>query len=247
MRGKLLGLLCVLPWLSQALSAARAAEPAPTLRDQLLHTTQALLDAIPAGDKSVWNASLADNAILVDEFGRISSKAETIASLHPFPTGFSGSIALRHARVEQYGDTAVLQVEEDERETVFGQNFSVHYQSLLTFVKQSGDWKVVGYEDVTIPTAPPKLAVTNLMPGDYTGSYAYAPNHRWTVSNDHGVLSYTTRPGGQANVLQPLARDVFMGSDDERNILIFHRTAQGVVDALIERRKFNDFRLMKTS
>jgi hypothetical protein len=31
-----------------------------------------------------------------------------------------------------------------------------------------------------------------------------------------------------------------MGSDDERNLLIFRRDAAGKVSGLIERRKFND-------
>ncbi len=36
-----------------------------------------------------------------------------------------------------------------------------------------------------------------------------------------------------------------MGSDDERNLLVFRRDAQGKVNALIERRKFNDLRLAR--
>ena len=236
-------LLLALP----AVSMAHAATPPAPLRDQLLQITQVLVDAIPKGDKSVWQSSLADTAILVDEFGRVTHKADSIASLHPFPNGFSGSIELRNAQVEQHGDTAILLVEEYERETVFGQNFAVRYQSLLTFVKQSGAWRIAGYEDVTIPTAPPKLDVIGMDLSDYGGTYSYATGHSWKVSVDHGVLSYTTHQGGQANALEPIAKDVFMGSDDERNILIFHRNPRGVVDALIERRKFNDFRLARAS
>jgi hypothetical protein len=239
----LLGLLLV----SSPVSAIQAATPPSPLRDQLLQITQSLVDAIPKGDKSVWENSLADSAILVDEFGRITGKADSIASLQPFPNGFSGSIELRNARVEQYGDTAILLVEEYERETVFGQNFVVRYQSLLSFVKQSGAWKIVGYEDVTIPTAPPKLNVTGLDLSNYSGTYSYAPGREWIVSADHGTLSYVSHKGGQANVLEPIAKDVFMGSDDERNIIIFHRNPHGAVDAVIERRKFNDFRLARVS
>jgi len=38
---------------------------------------------------------------------------------------------------------------------------------------------------------------------------------------------------------------VFMGSDDERNLLIFRRDAGGKVVELIERRKFNDLHLRR--
>jgi hypothetical protein len=226
-------------------STAGAAEAPKPLRDELLQATQALVDAIPEGDKAVWEHTLTDDAVIIDEFGRVAHKADTVASLHAFPEGLSGSIELRDAHVQQYGDTAVLQVEEYERETVFGQHLVVRYQSLLTYVKQPGGWKLAGYEDATIPTAPPKLAVADLALDDYSGTYRYAPQRAWTVSNDHGVLSYVTRPGGPANVLEPIAKDVFMGSDDERNLLIFRRDEHGKVTALIERRKFNDLRLSK--
>lgn len=227
--------------------AAQAATAPDTLRSQLLQITQQLVDAIPRGDRAPWQRWLADDAVLVDEFGRITHKADTVASLHPFPAGFSGSIELRDAHVRQYGDSAVMQVEEYERETVFGQQLVVRYQSLLTFVRQAGAWKVVGYADVTIPTAPPELHVAGLAPADYTGTYRYAPGRAWAVADQHGVLSYTTHAGGTANVLQPIAKDVFMGSDDERNLFIFRRDTHGRVDTLIERRKFNDLHLARES
>jgi Domain of unknown function (DUF4440) len=244
MRMRSLGLLLTFAALCPAWSA-RAAEAPKPLRDELLQITQALDDAIPKGDKAVWQSTLTDDAVIIDEFGRIAHKADTVASLRPFPAGFSGSIELRDPHAQQYGDTAILQVEEFERETVFGQHFVVRYQALLTFVKQASTWKLAGYEDVTLPTEPPKLAVIDLVLSDYTGTYRYAPDRAWTVSDNRGVLSYVSKPGGSANVLEPIAKDVFMGSDDERNLLIFRRDAQGKVSALIERRKFNDLRLAR--
>jgi len=231
--------------LTAYLPPIRAAEAPADLRDQLLKTTQALVDALPVGDKAAWERALTDDAVVIDEFGRIANKADSVASLHPFPAGFSGSIELRDAHAWQYGDTALLQVEEYERETVFGQNFVVRYQSLLTFVKQAGAWKVAGYQDVTIPTPPPKLDVPGLAPNDYVGTFRYGPKRAWTITNDHGTLHCVTHPSGQPQVLEPIAKDVFMSSDDERNLLIFRRDEHGKVMALIERRKFNDLRLNK--
>ena len=247
MHRRLLSLAFLLSLAAPVGSWAQGADPSQALRDHLLQITQALVDAIPTGDKSVWEKSLTDNAIIVDEFGRVAGKADSIAALHPFPKGFSGSIELRNARVEQYGDTAILLVEEYERESIFDQKLVVRYQSVLTFVRQAGAWKVAGYADATIPTAPPKLDVPGLVLNDYSGTYSYGPGRDWKVSSDHGVLSYQTRAGGPPNVLEPIAKDVFMGSDDERNVMIFHRNERGVVDALIERRKFNDLRLVKKS
>jgi ketosteroid isomerase-like protein len=238
--------LCTLSLLTSCFAVSAEDAPA-TLTRQLVASTQALVDAIPKGDKATWQRLLADDAVLVDEFGRVTHKADTIASLHPFPEGFSGSIELREPHVTQHGNTATLQVEEYEQETVFGQKLTVRYQALLTYVKEGDDWKVVGYADVTLPTEPPKLLVTNVHREDYVGTYRYAPTRAWTVVNKGGELSYTTRADGTPNVLQPLGGDVFMGSDDERNLLIFRRGANGKVDKVIERRKFNDLSLVRDS
>jgi len=230
-----------------AFGVAHAA-PAATdaLRGELLRITQRLVDAIPLGNRTPWQQSLTGDAVVIDEFGRIQHKADIVASLHPFPKGLSGSIELHNAHVQRYGDTAVMQVEQYERETVFGQKLVTRYQTLLTFVRRGGAWKLAGYEDVTIPTAPPVLDVRGLVPSDYVGTYRYGPGRVWAVIDRDGVLGYTTHAGGPVDVLQPVAKDVFMGSDDERNLIIFRRDSQGHVDTLIERRKFNDLRLVRT-
>ncbi|WP_426699853.1 nuclear transport factor 2 family protein [Rhodanobacter sp. Col0626] len=226
---------------------AHGTETPEVLRGELLQITQTLVDAIPQGNRQPWNQLLTKDAVIIDEFGRIAHKADTVASLRPFPAGLSGSIELRDAHVRRYGDAALMQVEQYERETVFGQKLVVRYQTLLTFVRQSGKWKLAGYEDVTIPTAPPELRVEGLVPGDYVGTYRYAPKSAWTISAHDGVLAYTSHAGGPANVLHPIAKDVFVGSDDERNLLIFRRDQKGHIVALIERRKFNDLRLNRDS
>lgn len=222
------------------------AESAPhALRDELVTITQAWVDAIPTGRKDVWERILADDSVLIDEFGRVLHKREAVASLSPFPAGISGSIKLRQPVLHAFGDTALLEVEQYEREAFFGQHFVVRYQTLVTFVKQDGQWRIAGCEDVTIPTAPPRLQVAGVQPSDYVGSYRYASGHAWTFSVHDQVLGYVTGPGRPFKAVEPLARDVFMGTDDERNLLIFRRDASGHVTGLIERRKFNDLQLRR--
>lgn len=237
--------LVVFAALVAPLSPLRAGSPPDALRDQLVAITQAWVDAIPTGDKSVWQRTLADDAVLIDEFGRIQDKQAAIAALSPFPADISGSIELRQPQLHAFGDTALLQVEEYEREAFFGQHFVVRYQALLTFVKRDNQWRIAGCEDVTLPTAPPHLQVAGLRPQDYVGSYRFAPAHAWTFSVRDHVLGYVTGAGRPFKAVDPVARDVFMGTDDERNLLIFRRDATGRVTALIERRKFNDLQLKR--
>ena len=231
--------------LLMAAPIVNAAPAPPQVRDQIVSLSQQLMDAIGAGRKDVWRNTVADDAQVVDEFGRRLSKRDMVDSLRPFPKGFSGSIEIRNPRVSVYGDTAVIVCEEYERETVFGQKLVVRYIGINTFVRRAGAWKLVGMEDVTLPTAPPKLDVPGLHLQDYAGTYSYGPGRAWSFTVHEGALSYSTKPGRPPIMAEPIAPDVFMEGQgsDERNLLIFRRNQSGRVTALIERRKFNDLRL----
>jgi len=68
---------------------------------------------------------------------------------------------------------------------------------------------------------------------------------RFIIERDGDKLVFRTKAGRPANALDPIAKDVFMGGDDEKNLLVFRRDDSGRVTELIERRKFNDLRLKR--
>jgi uncharacterized protein DUF4440 len=223
------------------------ADPAPAqVRSEVVSLSQQLMDAIGEGRKDVWQRIAADDAVIVDEFGRRQSKQEIVDGLSPLPSGFSGSIEIRDPRVTVYGDTAVVECEEYERETVFDQKLVVRYVAINTFVRRGGKWKLAAMEDVTLPAPPPKLEVAGLHLPDYAGTYRYGPDRAWTFSVRRGGLSYVTKAGRPSIAADPIAKDVFMEDNDERNLLIFGRNASGRVTGLIERRKFNDLKLVRS-
>lgn len=225
--------------LSCAVNAC-AGEASPALRNEIVALTQQLMDALVPGKSDVWQRSLADDALITDEFGRRQDKAESVASVKPFPAGISGKIEIRDAHVRAYGDTAVVDCEEYETEDYFGHRFVVRYRATATWVRRGGAWKLVAMQDVTLPTPPPALAVRDLALDDYAGAYHYAPQRDFVVERSGDRLMLRTRSGAPPHALDPLAKDVFMGSDDEKNLFIFRRDAAGKVVELIERRKFND-------
>jgi hypothetical protein len=246
MKKQLLG-YAFLPMLSAG--SAFASPPAPIDRDavqrELMATTQWLMDALASGKSEVWRDALADDALIVDEFGRVQGKDEAVASVTGLPPGFSGEIRLLNPRLQLDGDTAVLLVDNDETETVFGQRLQVVYRMLATWVRRDGAWKLLGMQDVTVPTTPPPLQVADLPLGDYPGVYRYAPQRSFTVALAGDAMSYTTRPGRPPVRLLPLSRDVFMDDGDEKNLYLFRRDANGKVIAVIERRKFNDLAMAR--
>jgi hypothetical protein len=227
------------------LPAAAAAESEADVQKTLMALTQELMDALIPGKADVWQRILADDAVVIDEFGRIQNKREAVESVHPFPPGLSGSIEIRDPKVRVHGDTAVLQGELYEKESVFGQQLVVRYIFANTFVRDGAGWKLLAATDVTLPTEPPKLSVAGLSLGDYPGTYGYGPKRAFSVALENGALFYTTKPGGPHTALDVVAKDVFMSGGDERNLVIFRRDASGHVDELIERRKFNDLHMKR--
>ena len=85
----------------------------------------------------------------------------------------------------------------------------------------------------------------DVKPADYAGTYRITPDRAWIVEVENGKLQWRTKAGRPAHPLDAIAKDVFMGGDDEKNLMIFRRDASGKVVELIERRKFNDLRLKR--
>jgi len=226
-------------------SPAAFAETDAEVQTKLVALTQELMDALIPGKADAWQRILADDAIIIDEFGRIQDKKAAVESVHPFPKGFSGSIEIRDAAVRVHGDSAVLKGEMYEKEGVFDQNLVVRYIFANTFVRQGSEWKLVAAIDVTLPTEPPKLDVPGLVLGDYAGTFAYGPGRAWSIAAENGALYYTTKPGGPHTSLDAIGKDVFMTGGDERNLAIFRRDASGRVVEVIERRKFNDLHMKR--
>jgi hypothetical protein len=228
------------------LSAPVLADEAPAdLRTQIVALTQQFMDALTDGKPEVWQNLLTEDALITDEFGRRQDKAEAVKSVHPLATGLSGSIEIRDPHVRMYGDTAVIDFEDYEQETVFGQKLLVRYLSTATFVRRDGAWKLAAMMDLTLPTPPPQLEVANVPWPDYPGTYRYGPERAFIVEREGNKIIFRTKAGRPAIALDPIAKDVFMGGDDEKNLLIFRRNTAGKVVELIERRKFNDLHLTR--
>lgn len=235
--------LPIAAFLAAAPTAARADEPTAATRDEIVSLTRELMDAIAPGKAEVWDRLLAPDAVIVDEFGRRQDRRDAVAGLKPLPAGLTGSIELRDPRVLVWGDTAVIDCEAYEKETVFGQRLAVRYRLLATWVRREGAWRLAAMQDVTVPTEPPALPVRRLRLDDYPGTYRYGPDRAWIVRRSGDGLVYSRRKGGKDEALRPVAIDVFTEGSDEKNLVVFLRDSAGRVQALVERRKYNDLRM----
>jgi hypothetical protein len=212
---------------------------------EIVKRAQKLFDALAPGDVALWRDAMTEGAVLIDEFGRTQTKAEALRDMRPLPAGFSGSIEVRHPKVQFYPSTAVLDCEMFEQEKVFDQQLTVRYLATLVFVRQGRDWKLAAMETVTLPTPPPRLEVRDLPLSDYPGTYTYGPGRNFIVEVEGRELKFRTRSDGRATILEPLAKDVFIDAGEERNLFLFRRDERGRITSVIERRKFNDLHMRR--
>jgi hypothetical protein len=84
-------------------------------------TEQALMDAVAAGDRSVWDRVMDDTCVVTGEEGEKLTKAEFLKGLRPLPQGLSGTIVVRELTVQDVDNVAIVRFLLDESETVFGQ------------------------------------------------------------------------------------------------------------------------------
>ena len=212
-------------------------------QDELVRRTQELYDAIVPGNQAPWKKYFAEDCIFSDEKGRTLDKARLIADITPLPAGYSGTIKIGNVQSRIIGDTAILSYDANETETIFGQNLTARYHVTDTWLRRTGEWKIVAsqahryYEDPAIGKIDPKKFA------DFIGTYELAPGQTRSVTAEGE--NFFVEHKGKKEQLFPETSELFFRKGVEGRIL-FRYDAQGKVDALIDRRNNEDVVWRKT-
>jgi Domain of unknown function (DUF4440)/Domain of unknown function (DUF3471) len=219
------------------------AADAPITQDELVRRTQELYDAIVPGNQAPWKKYFADDCIFSDEKGRTLDKAKLIADITPLPAGYSGTIKIGNVQSRIIGDTAIMSYDANEAETIFGQNLTARYHITDTWLRRTGEWKIVAsqahryYEDPARGKIDPKKFA------DFIGTYELAPGQTRLVTAE-GENLFVERKGKKEQLF-PETSDLFFRKGVEGRIL-FRYDAHGKVDTLIDRRNNEDVIWHKT-
>lgn len=205
---------------------------------ELVTRSQALLDAVTAGDKRPWQQMYADDAIVFDEKGRLMDKKALVADIEPLPKGYSGAIKLVRPKGHIESDVAILSYDTDETEEVFGQKLTARYHTTDTWLYRDGRWQIAASQVLRYYEDPPRGPADVAKYPEYAGTYELAPGIQATVSVD-GEKLYLERPPRAKVELLPEACDLFFvrGAEGRR---LFRKGPEGRVDAMVQRRNNED-------
>lgn len=206
---------------------------------ELKSIAQQLLDAVGAGDKSVWEKYVADDLIYTDENWHILTKKQLVDSLAPFPKGYSGSIRIDNFQSRINGDSAVLSYRALEEEFIFGQKLTPVYMVTDTYIKRSGRWQLIATHISVAPSERKPVAVSAEHLKAIAGTYELTSGITYTITLEDGKL-LGQRTGRAKEELLPADENTWFPKGTTRGEKVFVQDANGRVTKMLDRRENND-------
>jgi ketosteroid isomerase-like protein len=209
--------------------------------DLLRKKDQALLDAIAPGDRKLWDALLAENAVYVDENGVTLDRAEFLKQLEPLPAGASGSLRIDTYSVRVSGDLATVIHTDNEEENYHGQMLKARYLMTETWRLENGEWKLHMVHAYAVLKDPPARTLPAKGMQEYAGTYSGGKDLQYVIQWD-GKQLLGGRTGRPPAPLLIEVRDVLFVAGQPRTRKIFQRDANGVVTGFTDRREGEDLK-----
>ncbi len=165
-----------------ALLAATVAVAADEKVEAILaRQTQELLDAISAGDRSVWERYLDTECRIVDEGGEVVTKKELVGDLRPMTQGVSGVLQVTQFQAFVHGDVAVTTYVADENQSYHGQTLKCGYRTTDTWRKTSAGWRLLASQVVALRADPPPVKLPEALRKEYCGIYRLTPSIAYEI------------------------------------------------------------------
>lgn len=237
----------LVPWRNGAAATRKPSKPKAAgprnevhpIDNFLKRAMQEMVDAVAAGDTTVWSRYLAPECLYTDEEGNTSTKRELLVDWHPLPSAYHGTIRLEHPRVVIVGETAVLTTELKEVLELYDQRLETRFHSTSTWVRKLDGWRMIAGQNSVLPSDHKEVDVDPASFDAYVGKYSLAPEVTYSVARE-GKKLYGERSGRPKEELFPLGGDRFFRRGANRGEKVFVRDAQGRVTQMIDRRDNND-------
>ena len=125
-------------------------KPSAGTEQTVMRIERELLNAVLKGDPSANERYLADTYVFTGPDGTVENKAQAIADLKSGDLKLQ-SASLDGAKVQVYGDTAVVTYSSNDKGTYKGKDISGKTRWTDVFVNQNGRWQVVASHGTMLP------------------------------------------------------------------------------------------------
>ena len=124
--------------------------PSAGTEQTVMRIERELLNAVLKGDASANERYLADTYVFTGPDGTVENKAQAIADLKSGDLKLQ-SASLDGAKVQVYGDTAVVTYSSNDKGTYKGKDISGKTRWTDVFVNQNGRWQLVASQGTMVP------------------------------------------------------------------------------------------------
>ena len=143
--------------LAQSGGAGSAQPPAGSRQrvadeEALREIDRRLLEAVIKGDRSFFEGLLADEAIITDRNGKVTTKAEALKNFQPMPD-LKFALTREDLRVYVYGDAAVISGRSVGTVQAGSQIIKVDERSTDMYARRDGRWLLIAGHTSDIPAA----------------------------------------------------------------------------------------------
>jgi hypothetical protein len=213
----------------------------PDVAQILERQTQALIDAVTAGDPAVWDRYTAPELIYAAEDGAVKTKADLLREIRPLPAHVSGTLRVTEFVARPHGTTVVTSYVVDERETYYDQAIRARYRQTDTWLRTPTGWRLIAAQILALRDDPPSIALPAAQLDEYVGTYAITPDVVYTIRRDgDGLVGQRTHRDPEP--LRVEVADVLFVPGRPRIRVIMQRGPDRRITGFVERRETWDIR-----
>jgi ketosteroid isomerase-like protein len=226
-----------------AVSPAFCAEDVSALLEK---QTQAFSDAGQKGDGAAMAKMLDDNVVFFNEGGDAATRKDMASGGAPPSKGVTIKMTIEDWHCAVHGNVAVASFIDDQHMNFHGQPFHAKYRSVETWMKEGGQWRMIGSETLALQDDPAAVVLPAKALDDYVGTYSAAPGVTFTFARKGSDLMASLN-GGEQTLQKAELRDVFFTPGRARARKIFLRDANGKITAFVNRREGHDLVFKRVS
>lgn len=132
-------------WLATPLATGQGA----TVEQEMTALNDQVKQANLKGDVGFFEKHYVDNVVIVHSDGKISTKAEELASLKSRAVKYE-TYDVRELKITVHGNTAVVTTLISSKRVINGKPTSGDVRSTRVWTKEKGDWKMIAFQATSV-------------------------------------------------------------------------------------------------